>query len=68
MRTKSKDTTMVAVVVFLFFMTEAIVHYNMGQQSADSTHEFGIPEPKDLLEIAVLVGLFSYASSLFLTR
>jgi hypothetical protein len=69
---KTKRT--VALVTFGLFMTEAILHYNMGVKKTIEDEEkkgrsigikkyrFQIPPTAQLLELAVVVGLFSVAN------
>ena len=69
---KTKRT--VALVTFGLFMTEAILHYNMGVKKTMEDEEkkgrsigikkysFQIPPTPQLLELALVVGLFSIAN------
>lgn len=69
---KTKRT--VALVTFGLFMTEAILHYNMGVKKTLKDEEkkgrsigvkkyrFQIPPTPQLLELALIVGLFSVAN------
>tara|TARA_R110000851_G_scaffold86327_5_gene187460 strand:+ start:12864 stop:13115 length:252 start_codon:yes stop_codon:yes gene_type:complete len=69
---KTKRT--VALVTFGLFMTEAILHYNMGVKKTLQDEEkkgrsiginkykFQIPPTAQLVELAVVVGIFSLAN------
>jgi len=69
---KTKRT--VALVTFGLFMTEAILHYNMGVKKTLQDEEkkgrsiginkykFKIPPTSQLVELAVVVGIFSLAN------
>jgi hypothetical protein len=57
---------LVTGVTFGVFMTEALIHYNMGRAREDSengerTH-FELPPPKELAKIAAVTGTFSIMS------
>ncbi len=49
----------VGVSTFALFMTEGIVHYNMGVRADDPKKKFHIPNRNALGEIALIVGIFS---------
>jgi hypothetical protein len=57
---KSKN---IATVTFLatygIFMTEALVHYNMGVHKESSEKGFVFPPTKDFIKLGMVVGLFS---------
>ena len=44
---------------FAIFMTEAVIHYNMGVSEKQPDHRFTIPKKQDLTKLAVVVGIFS---------
>lgn len=44
---------------FALFMTEAVIHYNMGVSEKEPDHKFTIPKKQDLTKLAVIVGIFS---------
>tara|TARA_R100000908_G_C3683747_1_gene101185 strand:- start:108 stop:323 length:216 start_codon:yes stop_codon:yes gene_type:complete len=44
---------------FALFMTEAVIHYNMGVSEKEPDHRFTIPKKQDLTKLAVVVGIFS---------
>ena len=49
----------VGVTTFALFMTEAIIHYNMGVQADEPKDKFQIPKGHDLGKLALIVGIFS---------
>ncbi len=50
-------------VTFGVFMTEAIIHYNMGMAKSDGQFRLRLPPPEELAKIAAVTGVFSIASS-----
>ena len=53
---------LVTGITFGVFMTEAIIHYNMGQSKADGRFRLQLPPPEDLAKIAAVTGVFSLVS------
>ncbi|MCB1755105.1 MAG: hypothetical protein KDJ38_06265 [Gammaproteobacteria bacterium] len=49
-------------VTFGVFMTEAIIHYNMGMAEAEGEFRLRLPPPKELAKIAAVTGTFSILS------
>ena len=53
----------IALITFALFMTEAIIHYNLGKNYTKSTltkeDKKWIPPPKILIKLGVVVGVFS---------
>jgi len=49
----------VGISTFALFMTEGIIHYNMGVRADDPKKKFHIPKGHALGEIAIIVGIFS---------
>lgn len=49
----------VGATTFALFMTEAIIHFNMGISKKDPNHKFSLPDTPDLTRLALMVGLFS---------
>jgi hypothetical protein len=49
-------------VTFGFFMTEAIIHYNMGKAGSDGGFRLQLPPPKEMAKIAAVTGVFSILS------
>tara|TARA_Y100000310_G_scaffold334944_1_gene415811 strand:- start:755 stop:985 length:231 start_codon:yes stop_codon:yes gene_type:complete len=64
---KTKQT--VALVTFGLFMTEAIIHYNMGVKDVEEElqprkkFKFEIPPTNELIKLALIVGVFSVANA-----
>jgi len=50
-------------VTFGVFMTEAIIHYNMGMAKSNGQFRLRLPPPEELAKIAAVTGVFSVASS-----
>ena len=53
-------------ITFGVFMTEAILHYNMGVSKAEGEFRLRLPPPEELVKIAAVTGAFSLASSLLI--
>ena len=49
-------------ITFGVFMTEAIIHYNMGMSKADGKFRLRLPPPQELAKIAAVTAAFSVAS------
>ena len=49
-------------VTFGVFMTEAIIHYNLGKTRPGESFRLSLPPPRELAKIAVVTGAFSIAS------
>lgn len=64
-----KTKTTITLVTFGLFMTEAIIHYNMGIRDVEEKLEprkifrFKVPPTPELLELALIVGVFSVANA-----
>jgi hypothetical protein len=62
-----KKRNKIALVTFGLFMTEAILHYNMGkQESKEVSNKRFLPPTKSLIKIGVIVGAFSIINSIIL--
>lgn len=44
---------------FALFMTEAVIHYNMGVSKTEPNHKFSLPDTNDLIRLGLVVGSFS---------
>jgi len=55
-------------VTFGVFMTEAIIHYNMGMAKSDGQFRLRLPPPEELAKIAAVTGVFSVASSALISN
>ena len=51
--------TKIALITFSVFMTEAIVHYNIGSHRYSEDKKFKLPPTNDLIKIGGVVGIFS---------
>jgi hypothetical protein len=49
-------------ITFGVFMTEAIIHYNMGMAKADGKFRLRLPPADELAKIAAVTGAFSLVS------
>ena len=49
-------------ITFGVFMTEALVHYNMGMAKAEGEFKLRLPPPEELAKIAAVTGAFSLVS------
>ena len=49
-------------ITFGVFMTEAIIHYNMGKADSSGRFRLQLPPPKELAKIAAVTGVFSVLS------
>ena len=53
-------------VTFVVFMTEGLIHYNMGIAKSEGGFKLRMPPPKELAKIAAVTATFSIASGLIL--
>ena len=53
---------LVTGITFGVFMTEALIHYNMGKQKEGENFRFRLPPAKELVKIAAVTGTFSVVS------
>jgi hypothetical protein len=53
-------------ITFGVFMTEALIHYNMGLAKSEGRFKLRLPPPKELAKIAAVTGALSIASSLLI--
>jgi hypothetical protein len=56
---KKNIGTTTAVVTFALFMTEAIMHYNMGKEEIDPEDKGFLPPPKTFIKLGLIVAAFS---------
>ena len=59
-------SVIVTGITFGVFMTEAIIHYNMGLAKSQGEFKFRMPPPKELAKIAAVTGAFSLISGLLI--
>lgn len=61
---------LVTGITFGVFMTEALIHYNMGRMREESAEgkqaHFQLPPPKELAKIAAVTGAFSVVSGVLI--
>ncbi len=57
---------MVTGITFGVFMTEAIIHYNMGKAGDGKKFRIALPPPKELAKIAAVTGVFAMASGVLI--
>jgi len=55
-------------VTFGVFMTEALIHYNMGKSEAEGKFRLQLPPPKELAKIAAVTGAFSILSGVMINQ
>jgi hypothetical protein len=53
-------------ITFGVFMTEAIIHYNMGMAKSDGKFRLRLPPAKELAKIAAVTGAFSLVSGVLI--
>jgi hypothetical protein len=53
-------------ITFGVFMTEALIHYNMGMAKAEGGFRLRLPPPNELAKIAAVTGTFSIISGLLI--
>ena len=53
-------------VTFVVFMTEGLIHYNMGKAKGEDKFKLELPPPKELAKIAAVTGAFSIASGVLI--
>lgn len=56
------------VVTFGMFMTEAILHYNLGVHKNSNEEKFIMPPKKDLIKLAIVTGTFSLLNGIVLSE
>lgn len=53
-------------VTFGVFMTEALIHYNMGMAKSEGEFKLRLPPAKEMAKIAAVTATFSLASTLIM--
>ncbi|MGB5199821.1 MAG: hypothetical protein WBN68_09870 [Sedimenticolaceae bacterium] len=56
----------VSGVTFVVFMTEGLIHYNMGMAKSEGGFRLRMPPPKELAKIAAVTAAFSIASGILI--
>jgi hypothetical protein len=59
-------SVIVTGITFGVFMTEALIHYNMGVAKSEGQFRLRLPPPRDLAKIAAVTGAFSIISGLLI--
>jgi hypothetical protein len=59
---------LVTGITFGVFMTEALIHYNMGAAKSRGDFRLRLPPPRELAKIAVVTGTFSVVSGVLIKR
>ena len=57
---------LVTGITFGVFMTEALIHYNMGMAKAEGGFKLRLPPAKELAKIAAVTGTFSVLSGVLI--
>lgn len=57
---------LVTGITFGVFLTEALIHYNMGVAKAEGEFRLRLPPPKELAKIAAVTGAFSLVSGVLI--
>ena len=61
---------LVTGITFGVFITEALIHYNMGRMKEENAEgrqaHFQLPPPKELAKIAAVTGAFSIVSGVLI--
>lgn len=58
---------LVTGITFGVFMTEALIHYNMGMARKEGEFRLRLPPPGELAKIAAVTGTFSLISTVLLS-
>jgi hypothetical protein len=57
---------LVTGITFGVFMTEALIHYNMGVAKGEGDFKLRLPPAKELAKIAAVTGAFSLVSGVMI--
>jgi hypothetical protein len=57
---------LVTGITFGVFLTEALIHYNMGVAKSEGEFRLRLPPPKELAKIAAVTGAFSLVSGVLI--
>jgi hypothetical protein len=57
---------LVTGITFGVFMTEALIHYNMGVAKSEGGFKLRLPPAKELAKIAAVTGAFSVVSGVLI--
>ena len=59
---------LVTGITFGVFMTEALIHYNMGMSKAEGSFKLRLPPPAELAKIAAVTGAFSILTGIIVKQ
>jgi hypothetical protein len=57
---------LVSGITFGVFMTEALIHYNMGKTKEGEKFRFQLPPAREMAKIAAVTGTFSLVSGVLI--
>ena len=57
---------LVSGITFGVFMTEALIHYNMGKTKEGEKFRFQLPPAREMAKIAAVTGTFSVVSGVLI--
>lgn len=60
--------TKIGLITFGVFMTEAIVHYNIGAHKHTTDKKWKLPDTKDLVKIGSVVAVFSILNGIIINK
>jgi hypothetical protein len=60
--------TKVGLITFSVFMTEAIIHYNLGVNKGKDKKGFVIPPTMDIVKLGLVVGAFSLLNGVLINK
>lgn len=60
--------TLVGLVTFSVFMTESIIHYNIGLNGSRESKTFVFPPTDDLIKSAIITALFSFLNGVIVHK
>ena len=53
----------IAIITFVVFMVEAIIHYNIGAKAENPEHHLEFPKGKNLVQLMIWVLVFSFINA-----
>ena len=65
---KKERALLITGITFTLFMVEAMIHFNMGEKENDKNHKFELPGTEDLIEIGIIVGVFSILNGIIISK
>lgn len=61
-------STQIGMITFTVFMTEAMIHYNLGVNKGKEEKKFVIPPVADFVKLAAVVGIFSVINGVLINN